>query len=139
MFNRTYQLRAVKKAGGGRKLAEDASLCLPWAGIFRPKQPWRSTVLMARAAEAVETPPEGKPAGGLAAFHRPEPPVREGIAFARRKNRSRKLQGIQLELFPERDQRFYHPQSAASEVVVRISAHDSARPLADVFPEAYLP
>jgi hypothetical protein len=136
MFNRTYQLRAVKKAGGGRKLARssmnDASLSLPWAGIFRPREPWRAAVLIARAAEAVGSDVK---AADAFPFHRPEPPVRAGIASTRRKNRNRELQGIQLSLFPERDERFYHPP-VPQPVAVRISAHDLGLGLGDTVPSA---
>ena len=151
MFNRTYQLRAVKKAGGGRKLARssmnDASLSLPWAGIFRPREPWRAAVLIARAAEAVgsdvkaagafspQQPNTGSAGDPDFPFHRPEPPVRAGIASTRRKNRNRKLQGIQLSLFPERDERFYHPP-VPQPVAVRISAHDLGLGLGDTVPSA---
>jgi hypothetical protein len=51
MFNKTYHARArrqVRQAGGGRKLAEDALLRLPWAGIF---EPWRPFVAAAAASE----------------------------------------------------------------------------------------
>jgi len=51
MFNKTYHARArrqVRQAGGGRKLAEDALLRLPWAGIFEPFRPF---VAVAAASE----------------------------------------------------------------------------------------
>jgi hypothetical protein len=47
MFNKTYQLRAVRQAGGGHKVSEDALLRLPWAGIF---EPWRPFVAVAAAS-----------------------------------------------------------------------------------------
>jgi hypothetical protein len=126
MFNRTYQLRAVKKAGGGRKLAYDAGLCLPWAGIFQPREPWRPLVMIAAAAEEVAADKT---------FHRPNPAVRREIAANRCKKRSQRLQGTQLELFPEKgDPNFYRPAMPTS---VRTFAYDPERPLADVFTEAY--
>lgn len=79
MFNRSYQLRAVRKAGGGHQVAADLALRLPWAGIF---EPWRPLVLVAAAAQAAE--PAKKP-------------VQAKNAANRCKKRSRKLQ---LELFP---------------------------------------
>jgi hypothetical protein len=54
MFNKTYhsravqQARAVRGAGGGHRIAEEALERLPWAGIF---EPWRSHVLLAAAAQ----------------------------------------------------------------------------------------
>lgn len=58
-------------------------------------------------------------------FQRPSAPRK--VASVRCKKRSGKLQGMQLDLFES----FYRP-----EVPVR-PAPDPARPLADVFPEAY--
>jgi hypothetical protein len=49
MFNKSYHQRArrqVRQAGGGHKVAEDALLRLPWAGIF---EPWRPFVAVAAA------------------------------------------------------------------------------------------
>ncbi len=56
-------------------------------------------------------------------FYRPAKRVRPGIAAGQCKKRSGKLQGLQLELFP--GERMSVPVS------------DPARPLADLFPEAY--
>jgi hypothetical protein len=127
--SRIFQLRAaIKAAGGGHELARQASLALPWAGIFRPRgEAWRPLVLVAAAAEAAELAED---------FHRPEQPTRERIQTARaarRRNRSQRLQDTQLELFPaDRDQHFYRPAPA------KIFELDPDRPLADVFPMAYL-
>jgi hypothetical protein len=121
MFNRTYQLRATKRAREAAAV-DAANFSLPWAGLFRPKQPWRSLVILAALGERLDSdrPP----------FHRPEEPVRAGIAAKRCKKRSGKLQGLQLELFPDPpDPTFYRPPAAR--------ALDPERPLADVFPEAY--
>lgn len=40
MFNRSYQIRAVRQAGGGHAVAAIAASRLPWAGLFeRPASP----------------------------------------------------------------------------------------------------
>jgi hypothetical protein len=71
MFNKSYQLRAVRQAGGGHRVALKAVLRLP--------EPWRPLVTIAAAAEE--------------AFYRPERRVRPG--------KSRQAaSGAQLELFP---------------------------------------
>jgi len=49
VFNKTYQSRAVRKAGGGHKVAEDEALRLPWANISRP---WRPRVAGGSGARA---------------------------------------------------------------------------------------
>lgn len=56
MFNKSYQLRAVRQAGGGHKVAAKALLRLP--------EPWRPLVTVAAAAEE--------------AFYRPKRRVRPG-------------------------------------------------------------
>lgn len=119
MFNRTYQLRALKQ---GKEEARDASLCLPWAGIFRPREAWRSLVVVAAAAEKVES---------RQTFYRPKKTLRAG-----KKKRSNRLQGTQLDLFPDNGAQeftgasnFYRP--------VKNFTPDPSRPLLDVFPEAY--
>jgi hypothetical protein len=48
VVNKASQLRAVRRAGGGHKVAEHTLQRLPWAGIF---EPWRSHVLLAAAAQ----------------------------------------------------------------------------------------
>ena len=143
MFNRTYQIRAnrqargeareVRQAGGGHELAAEAAFCLPWAGLFRPKPPWRSLVILAALGErlASENP-----------FYRPKQAIRARIAANRCKKRSRKLQGMQLELFPapgrvpDIDARNFAPASNFYRPV-KLYTPDPERPLADVFPEAY--
>jgi hypothetical protein len=57
-------------------------------------------------------------------FYRPARRTRPGVAAKQCKKRSGKLQGLQLELFPD-------TQSLNSRVP------DPARPLGDLFPEAY--
>ena len=55
MFNKTFQIRAtraVREGGGGRQVAADAALSLPWAGIF---EPWRPLVATAEAAATANT------------------------------------------------------------------------------------
>jgi hypothetical protein len=74
VFNKTYQLRAVRSAGGGRKLAATALLRLP--------APWRPFVTVAAIAEEFYRPK-----------HRPQPrPPRPGQKPMARFE--------QLELFP---------------------------------------
>ena len=78
MFNRTYQLRSrdsrpresATPAFPGSK--DDASLYLPWAGIF---EPWRPFVAVARAAAGVNYQENAKTP------------------------RKRQLKGVQLDLF----------------------------------------
>ena len=48
MFNKTYQLRAVRSAGGGHKLATKALLRVP--------QPWRPFITVAAIAEEFYRP-----------------------------------------------------------------------------------
>lgn len=134
MFNRTYQLRAVRKAGGGHKVAADAALRLPWAGIF---EPWKPLVMVADAADQAKKP------------------VRAGIAVKPCKKSTRQLQlfdgklrGVQLALFPDNAAENFTPPGkftpgllppgfpSPAEVVVPLLDED--RPLADLFPEAYL-
>lgn len=104
MFKKIFQLRAVKNAGGGHKLARDAGLCLPWSGIFRPRESWRPLVMIAAAAEQIAA---GK------SFHRPESAVRRKIAASRCDKKPIGKQGLQLKLFPvEGDPNFYRPAIA---------------------------
>jgi hypothetical protein len=121
MFNRSYQQRAVREAGGGRKVAADVAMRLPWAGIF---EPWRPLVLTAAIAESAT--------------------YKSHNAAKRCEKSSGRLQGVQLELFAESpnqppiarespaDSRF--PLLAGLEIPLA----DDERPLADLFPEAYL-
>lgn len=59
MFNRTYQLRAVRQAGpsaslrasSGHEVAAALASHLPWGGIF---EPWRPLVLMAEVAKVAK-------------------------------------------------------------------------------------
>jgi hypothetical protein len=119
VFNRSYQAKAVRKAGGGRKLAADAALHLPWAGIF---EPWRSLVLTALAADSLAIAKPRNAAKGC-------------------KKRSGRLQGVQLALFPEPAQNAGKSPADSTfpplaEMFVPIA--DDDKPLADLFPEAYL-
>lgn len=97
-----------------RASAEDANLTLPWAGIFRPREPWRSLVLIAAAAERASAPSPF--------YYRRKRKIQ-------RKKKSGRLQGRQLNLFPQEgsDPRFYRPATPP----------DPKRPLADLFPMAY--
>jgi hypothetical protein len=145
MLNREYQLRAVRKAGGGHKVAADAALRLPWAGIF---EPWRPYVLVAAAAESISSPRAAK-------------------AGRCKKGRSRqrqlfdgKLRGIQLDLFPDNGAENFTaaekftaggksmatekstppgllPAEFPSPASVEVPLSDDDRPLFDLFPEAY--
>lgn len=72
MFNNSYQLRAVRKAGGGHQVAEDALLRLPWAGIF---EPWRPFVAVAAASRRAERRKRhGRPFQGIQLELFPENP-----------------------------------------------------------------
>jgi hypothetical protein len=73
MFNKTYQLRAVRQGGGGHKVAVKALLRLP--------EPWRPLVTVAAAGEQ--------------AFYRSKKRVQPG-----KKRAQVKTLGAQLELFP---------------------------------------
>lgn len=101
MFNREYQKRATKQGlaqRGGHRLAADAALATPWAGIF---EPWRPFVLTAAAAD---------PARAEKAFQR------KSAAKRCKKSGQRllfdgKLRGVQLSLFPDNDaQTFTAPE-----------------------------
>lgn len=74
MFNKTYQLRAVRQGGGGHQLAAKAILRLP--------EPWRPLVTVAAAAEE--------------AFYRPERRVRPGRV---KSSHRQSVVSTQLELF----------------------------------------
>jgi hypothetical protein len=92
VFNKTYQLRAVRQAGG---VTTKALLRLP--------APWRPFVAVAAIAEEFYRPK-----------HRPRPGKRSAAHSSQ-----------QLELFPAVPQ------------IVPASTPDPARPLFDLFPEAY--
>lgn len=161
MFNRSYQLRStkakkVREAGGGHQLAADAAARLPWAGIFEKgfSKPWRPLVVMAAVCETGQL--AGKPAQPQTAAVRCKKRSRQLQLF------DGKLRGVQLELFsesgpdiaaenftarnksmpredlharnslPKRSD--FHP---AAELVLPM-VDDDDRPLADLFPEAYL-
>jgi hypothetical protein len=88
VFNREYQKRATRQGlasrGGGHKVAADAALRLPWAGIF---EPWRPYILVAAAAE--KQPKATKTAA-------------KGCKKSRQLNLfDGKLRGVQLSLFPD--------------------------------------
>jgi len=126
VFNRSYQVRAVKAAGGGHQVAGDAALHLPWAGIF---EPWRPLILTALAAETLAV----------------AKPVRGRSAANRCKKSNGRLQGVQLALFP--DHVADPPQNAGKSPAdsafpplagLEVPFTDDDRPLADLFPEAYL-
>jgi hypothetical protein len=89
--------------------------------LFQPKRPWRPLVLVAEAAERNER---------SSAFYRPKQPVRPGNAAKGCKKGSGRLQGVQLELFPQNDPNFYRSTLVKAKV-------DPERPLADLFPEAF--
>jgi hypothetical protein len=72
MFNKTYQLRAIRQAGGGHRVATKALLRLP--------EPWRPLITIAAAGEE--------------AFYRSKKRVRPG------KSRQKSASSAQLELFP---------------------------------------
>lgn len=132
MFNRTYQLRATKQgrlpASGSRPEARspkpDFSLRLPWAGIF---EPWRPFVLAAEVAKTA-VPPR--------------------IAAKRCKKASGRLQGVQLNLFPDNPaENFTEPGKFTPGLLppdfprpgqLEFPIIDEDRPLADLFPEAYV-
>ena len=91
MFNREYQKRATRQGlasrGGGHKVAADAALRLPWAGIF---EPWRPFVLVAAAADK-------------------QPNATKNAAKGCKKSRQLnlfdgKLRGVQLSLFPSAEE-----------------------------------
>jgi hypothetical protein len=66
VFNKTYQSRAVRRAGGGHKVAEDEALRLPWANISRS---WRPHALLAAlAANRRQINEGGRPAMQLELF-----------------------------------------------------------------------
>jgi hypothetical protein len=89
-------------------------------GFHPVNECWRPLLLVAAAFEEAQT------------FYRPKRRIQPTVAANRCNKRSNRLQGTQLALFldPPDDPNFYRP--------VRIFAHDPDRPLADVFPEAYL-
>jgi len=132
MFNRSYQLRAVRKAGGGQQAAADLALRLPWAGIF---EPWRPFVLVAELAKNVALKPHS--GGNLKA---PKPAVRQGVQLelfadigAQEFTGCEKLHTPVKNFAPESG-RLQFPPLAGMEVPL----NDDDRPLADLFPEAYL-
>jgi hypothetical protein len=107
MFNKSYQLRAVREAGGGHQLASKSLLRLPEA--------WRPLVTVAALRDEL--------------FYRPEQRIRPGKSG---KNRNR----LQLELFPEnpgKERCCSGPCCSGPPKVFR----DPERPLFDLFPEAY--
>lgn len=111
MFNKSYQLRAVRKAGGGHQVATKALLRLP--------EPWRALVTVAAAGEEV--------------FYRPKRRVRPGKS----KTAGQVLAlSAQLELFPDNGAQKFTPLEILY-TPVKNFAPDSARPLFDLFPEAY--
>jgi len=147
MFNRSYQLRAVRKAGGGQQAAAELALDLPWAGIF---EPWRPFVLVAELAKNVSLKSHS---GGNLKAHKPA--VRPQIAAKRCKKGCGRLQGVQLELFADIGaQKFtgcenidtplknFAPESGRLQFPplagMEVPLNDDDRPLADLFPEAYL-
>jgi hypothetical protein len=127
MFNRSFQRRAVKSAGGGRKVAADAALRLPWAGIF---EPWRPFVLVAEAAETLVLTKVAKL------------PVRPQKAANRCKKSSGRLQGVQLDMFapdaPPNDRQSPADSRFPKLAEMIVPADDDDKPLSDLFPEAYL-
>lgn len=142
MLNRQYQLRAVRKAGGGHKVAADAALRLPWGGIF---EPWRPYVLVAAAAETVEakSPARAKKAGRCKKGQSRQMQLFDG-----------KLRGVQLALFPDNAAEKFTaggksmatekstppgllPAEFPSPAAVEVPLSDDDRPLFDLFPEAY--
>jgi hypothetical protein len=155
MLNRSYQLRAVRKAGGGDQAAADLAMRLPWAGIF---EPWRAFVLVAEANETLVTQTLVTKAA--------KPAARPRIAANRCKKSSGRLQGVQLELFADgvpsqsalgispagsdaREPAQLHipvknfsPESGRLQfpplAEMEVPLNDDDRPLADLFPEAYL-
>lgn len=141
MFNRSYQVRAVRLAGGGHKAAADSALRLPWAGIF---EPWRPFVLVAKAARTKNV--RVRPKNVL---------VRAQVAANRCKKGSGRLQGVQLDLFPDiAAQKFTAGENLHAPVKnsapesgllnfpplagVEVPITDEDRPLFDLFPDAYL-
>ena len=113
---RTRELRAVRASGGGHKLAADAGMHLPWAGIF---EPWREFVAVAMAAETVKTSTQHS------AFSRRATTSKSYTSKSiTRKSKWKPLQGVQLAL----DFTPYYEKPAPS---------DPERPLFDLFPEAY--
>lgn len=100
MFNRS-KMRAVRKAGGGHKVAADLALRLPWAGIF---EPWRPLVLVAEAAETAEL--AKTPVRGKVAANRCKKSTRQMRLF------DGKLRGVQLGLFPDNAaEKFTEPEN----------------------------
>jgi hypothetical protein len=112
VFNKTYQLRAVRQGGGGHQLAAKAILRLP--------EPWRPLVTVAAAAEE--------------AFYRPERRVRPGRA---KSSHRQSVVSTQLELFPDKAARNFIPLSKI-DGPGKFYARDPERPLFDLFPEAYV-
>jgi hypothetical protein len=117
MFNRSYQMRAVREAGGGHQVAKQ----FYEDDFYRPKTRVRP----------------GKVRPGKAAE----------VAAKDCKNSSGRLQGVQLELFaagpgnevekPARNAR-QSPANASFPPLAADVPCDDEQPLSDLFPEAYL-
>lgn len=87
MFNREYQKRATRLGLASGNIAADATLRLPWAGIF---EPWRPFVMTAIAEERRQRP-------------KPKTAAKGCKKSTQRLLFDGKLRGLQLVLFPDND------------------------------------
>lgn len=152
MLNREYQLRAVRKAGGGHRVAADAALRLPWGGIF---EPWRPFVLVADVAKtlAITKPPktatrsrsrgqmqlfDGKLRGVQLALFADQPRDDQADNAAGNFTAAEKFMAREKSTEPEKSTPGLLPAEFPSPAAVEVPLSDDDRPLFDLFPEAYL-
>jgi hypothetical protein len=163
MLNRTYHLRstkAVRKAGGGHKLGQlqgvqlelgsrnieisQLSDFLPWGGIF---EPWKPLVMVAAAAEALAITKPQIAANGC-----------KSVTYSSHSRRQRLEAAGQIRLPDMSAQKFTPPEILYTGVknftrkstanrppkagefppLAPTTEYEAERPLADLFPEAYL-
>jgi hypothetical protein len=108
MFNRSYQMRAVKNAGGGHQVAE---------AFYRPKRRVRPGI----AADQCKKRSGELQGVQLELFAAPEPQYKKNPIFP----------------VPARNGR-QSPADLKFPPLAPIEAADDDQPLADLFPEAYL-